>query len=78
MLGKILQRMYGGERCLEFLERYNTLVEEVELTRAGVAYRWVVWHGGLDGEKGDQVVVGASSSTQVSFKVLFFHLVSGH
>lgn len=48
-----------------FLERYNGLVEEVGLTRAGVAYRWVVWHGGLDGEMGDQVVVGASSSTQL-------------
>ena len=65
-MGKILQRMYGGERYLGFLERYNGLVEEVGLTRAGVAYRWVVWHGGLDGEMGDQVVVGASSSTQVS------------
>ncbi|KAG4411064.1 hypothetical protein IFR04_015808, partial [Cadophora malorum] len=36
VLGKILQRMYGGERYLGFLERYNGLVEEVGLTRAGV------------------------------------------
>ncbi|KAH7410978.1 NADP-dependent oxidoreductase domain-containing protein [Cadophora sp. MPI-SDFR-AT-0126] len=67
VLGKILQSMYGGERYLEFLERFGALVEEMGVgeTRVGVAYRWVVWHGGLDGEKGDQVVVGASSAKQL-------------
>ncbi|PVH87460.1 Aldo/keto reductase [Cadophora sp. DSE1049] len=67
VLGKILQNMYGGQRYLGFLEGFGALVEEMGRgeTGVGVAYRWVVWHGGLDGGRGDQVVVGASTARQL-------------
>ncbi len=57
--------MYGKPAYLEFLKKFNNLAEKAEVSRVGLAYRWVVWHGGLDGEKGDQVVVGARRAGQL-------------
>lgn len=65
ILGKILQDIYGKPSYLDFLGKYNALAKEAGVSRAALAYRWVCWHGGLDFQRGDQVLVGASSKEQL-------------
>ncbi|KAE9371325.1 Aldo/keto reductase, partial [Stipitochalara longipes BDJ] len=66
VLGKILHDMYGKPSYLAALEEFGKLAEEAGTTKAGLAYRWVVWNSFLDSEKGDTVVLGASSGKQLS------------
>ncbi|KUJ06949.1 Aldo/keto reductase [Mollisia scopiformis] len=70
VLGKILHEIYGKPNFLQFLEEYRALCEEMGERPAGVAYRWVVWNSGLDVERGDQVVVGASGARQLEETIL--------
>jgi aryl-alcohol dehydrogenase-like predicted oxidoreductase len=56
--------MYGKESYLKYLEEYARLAEESGNSKAGLAYRWVVWNSVL-GEEGDCVVLGASSAGQL-------------
>ena len=65
VLGKILQHMYGKESYLKYLEEYGKLAKESGNTKVGLAYRWVVWNSLLGEEKGDCVILGASSARQL-------------
>ncbi|KAG0653032.1 Sirodesmin biosynthesis O [Hyphodiscus hymeniophilus] len=65
VLGKILQDMYGKPVYLEFLDGYAKLAEENGISKAGMAYRWVVWNSALKPALGDCVVLGASSAKQM-------------
>ena len=58
--------MYGKPSYLEALEEFGKLADEAGTTKAGLAYRWEVWNGFLDPEKGDAVVLGASSGEQLN------------
>jgi aryl-alcohol dehydrogenase-like predicted oxidoreductase len=58
--------MYGKPKFLQALEEFGRLAEEARSSKAGLAVRWVVWNSFLDAEKGDAVVVGASSGKQLS------------
>jgi aflatoxin B1 aldehyde reductase len=65
VLGKILHEMYGKPSYLGALEDFAKLAEEAGTSRAGLAYRWIVWNSSLEPEKGDMVVLGASSGRQL-------------
>lgn len=65
VLGKILHEMYGKPSFLKALEEYGRLAEEAGTSKAGLALRWVVWNSELDVERGDMVVLGASSGRQL-------------
>jgi aflatoxin B1 aldehyde reductase len=56
--------MYGKPSYLEALKKYGKLAAEVGSSKAGLAFRWVVWNSFLDAKKGDATVVGASSEKQ--------------
>jgi len=58
--------MYDKPSYLAALEEFGKLAEEAGTTKAGLAYRWVVWNSFLDPEKGDAVVLGASSGKQLT------------
>ena len=58
--------MYGKPSYLEALEEFGKLADEAGTTKAGLAYRWEVWNSFLDPEKGDAVVLGASSGEQLN------------
>ena len=57
--------MYGRPPFLRFLEEYRKLCAEAGSKEAGLACRWVVWNSALSSEKGDCVVLGASSAAQL-------------
>ena len=65
VLGKILLDMYGKPVYLEFLDEYAALVKESGNSKAGLAYRWVVWNSVLKAESGDCVILGATSAKQL-------------
>lgn len=65
VLGKILQNQYGKESYLRYLEEYRKLAEEAGLSKAGMAYRWVVWNSALEEGSGDKAILGASSGKQL-------------
>lgn len=65
VLGKILHEMYCKLSYLEYLKEYNVLAKEAGSKQAGLAYRWITWHSELDAEKGDAMVLGASSANQL-------------
>jgi aryl-alcohol dehydrogenase-like predicted oxidoreductase len=57
--------MYGRQSYLSYLDKYAAFAEKSGSSRVGLAYRWVVWNSVLDAEKGDFVVLGASSGKQL-------------
>jgi aflatoxin B1 aldehyde reductase len=57
--------MYGRPSFLAALEEFGKLAEEAGMSKAGLAFRWVVWNSFLDQGKGDMVVLGASSGRQL-------------
>ena len=69
VLGKILNEMYGKPSYLGFLREYRALCEQIGENEAGVAYRWICWNSGLSFERGDGVVLGASSARQLESTV---------
>ena len=70
IFGKILHEMYGKPSFLAALDEFGRLAEEAESSRVGLAYRWMVYNSFLDPEKGDAVLVGASSGKQLSETVM--------
>jgi aryl-alcohol dehydrogenase-like predicted oxidoreductase len=58
--------MCGKPSYLKALEEFGKLAEEAGTSKAGLACRWVAWNSFLEAEKGDMVVLGASSGRQLS------------
>jgi aflatoxin B1 aldehyde reductase len=65
VFGKILHDMYGKPSYLKALDEFGKLGEEAGSSKAGLAFRWTAWNSYLDAEKGDALVVGASSGKQL-------------
>ncbi|KAI9870830.1 MAG: Aflatoxin B1 aldehyde reductase member 2, partial [Watsoniomyces obsoletus] len=57
--------MYKKPAYLDLLDKWEKIAEEVGCTKAELAYRWVAYHSALEAEKGDGVIVGASSLKQL-------------
>ncbi|KAF2152978.1 aldehyde reductase [Myriangium duriaei CBS 260.36] len=57
-LSRIYGAMYKRPAYLEVLEEWGRVAESVGATRSELAYRWVVYHSVLRGEKGDGIVFG--------------------
>lgn len=64
---------YVNEKMLRVLDVWGEVADaqgrdegrEGQVSRAEIAYRWVVWHAGLDSGKGDGVIVGARDTKQL-------------
>ena len=56
---------YGKESLYQALDQWGEIAEREGVSKAAVAYRWVVWHAGLDGDRGDKVVIGARDIGQL-------------
>ncbi len=57
--------MYKKPAYLDLLDKWEKIAEEVGCTKAELAYRWVAYHSALEADKGDGVIVGASSLKQL-------------
>lgn len=57
--------LYGKESLLQALDEWDVIAADAGISKVALAYRWVVWHSGLDGAKGDGVVIGARGAQQL-------------
>lgn len=65
MLGDMYTRLYGKECMYNDLDEWGEIAKAAGISKAGLAYRWVVYHGGLRRERGDGVVIGARTVGQL-------------
>ena len=57
--------MYARPSYLDALASWEAISEREGCPRAELAYRWVRFHSSLRSERGDAIVVGASSARQL-------------
>lgn len=57
--GKMYNSLYNKPSLLGFLESFGKLAEEAGISKAELAYRWIVYHSELKGELGDGLIVGS-------------------
>ena len=61
---QLLDSWYHPE-FMELLRHLERLSEDTGLSRASLAYRWVRYHSALNGELGDEMIVGGTDAGQV-------------
>ena len=57
--------MYGKETLYEALGEWEQIAAEAGITKAALAYRWILWHSKLDGALGDGIIFGARTLEQL-------------
>lgn len=62
-LGDMYPKLCGKESMYRALEKWRAIANDAGVSRAALAYRWVVYHSAL--EKKDGVIVGASRREQL-------------
>ncbi|KAF2401386.1 aldehyde reductase [Trichodelitschia bisporula] len=61
----LYRELYLKPAFLDALDEWARLAEAEGATKAEVAYRWVSYHSPLSSEKGDAIIIGASSLGQL-------------
>ena len=64
-VGVLYSRLYGKESLFDALDEWEQIAADAGITKAALAYRWVVWHSRLDGALGDGVIIGSRSLQQL-------------
>lgn len=62
--GMIQGMMFNKPSMINLLKEWNEIAAAAGLSKAGMAYRWVMYHSALKGELGDEMIIGASTSKQ--------------
>jgi len=63
--GDMYTSMYGKESLYQALDEWGVIAKDAGISKAALAYRWIVYHSALKGANGDAVIVGASKTTQL-------------
>ena len=61
-LGKVYNDIYSRPSLLEALSEWNAIAKEAGVSKAVLAYRWVMYNSMLSAECGDGIVVRAYKS----------------
>lgn len=61
----LYRRHYANSPFLDALDEWNDIAADAGVTKAALAYRWVSFHGALNPEFGDAIIIGASSRQQL-------------
>ncbi|KAK4442839.1 putative oxidoreductase [Podospora aff. communis PSN243] len=64
-LAQLYNALYNRPSFLAALDEWERIAENEGVSRAELAYRWVVWHSKLDGKLGDAVIIGARNEQQL-------------
>ncbi|OAA50932.1 aflatoxin B1 aldehyde reductase member 3 [Beauveria brongniartii RCEF 3172] len=64
-IGNLYNSMYNRPSLVAALDTWERIAEEEGVTRAELAYRWIVHHSKLQGNSGDAVIVGARKVEQL-------------
>lgn len=62
--GRMHRFMFFKPSYMKMLEKWGKLAEDSEVGRVGLANRWVRYHSFLNGEKCDEMILGASTYEQ--------------
>ncbi|GMM38255.1 hypothetical protein DASC09_055940 [Saccharomycopsis crataegensis] len=65
MVGTIYNSLYNKPELVKGLETWGSLAEKAGTTRAGLAYRWIIYHSELSKQNGDAVIIGVRSVAQL-------------
>lgn len=65
MIGDLYNRIYGKETLFEALAEWAQIAAEAGITKAALAYRWILWHSKLVGALGDGIIFGARTLEQL-------------
>lgn len=57
--------MYGKPSLIAALKEWDAIATEAGVSKASLAYRWVLWHSSLKGEMGDGCIIGATRTEQL-------------
>ncbi|PYI19330.1 putative aldehyde reductase [Aspergillus violaceofuscus CBS 115571] len=63
--GKVYRGLYMKPEMLKVLDTWNEVAEKAGIPKAELAYRWVAYHSGLNGDLGDAIIAGASGVEQL-------------
>ncbi|KAL4805110.1 NADP-dependent oxidoreductase domain-containing protein [Aspergillus unguis] len=63
--GQLYHALYNRPSLMEGLKIWEGIAKEAGISRAELAYRWVVHNSGLKGEFGDKVIFGARTIEQL-------------
>ena len=57
--------LYGKESIYQALDEWGNIATDAGISKAALAYRWVVYHSALEKKNGDGIVIGASKTSQL-------------
>lgn len=63
--GAMYTTMYGKESLYEALDDWGHIAKDAGISKAALAYRWIVYHSALKKDHGDGVIIGASKVAQL-------------
>ncbi|KAK9235000.1 NADP-dependent oxidoreductase domain-containing protein [Lipomyces kononenkoae] len=64
-IGQMYLGLYSKPKLLAALDEWESIATEAGVTKAGLAYRWVVFNSGLDAKYNDGVIIGATKVEQL-------------
>lgn len=64
-LGDMYPSLYGKESMYEALDKWGYIARDAGISKAALAYRWVVHHSVLKPEHGDGVIIGSRTVSQL-------------
>ncbi|KFA77397.1 hypothetical protein S40288_03070 [Stachybotrys chartarum IBT 40288] len=65
--GRLLRGVYYKDSYFKMLDAFGKLSEESGVSRVGLAYRWVKYHSFLDGNLGDELIIGGTEVEHVDY-----------
>ena len=64
-LGAIYRHQYDKSKLVQALSEWESIAIDAGVSKAAVAYRWVMYNSMLDPELGDGIIIGASRHQQL-------------
>lgn len=64
-LNGLYKKLYARPSYIKALEKWEAVAKQENVSRAELAYRWVVYHSQLNKDLGDAVIIGARNREQL-------------
>ena len=64
-VGAIYRHQYDKYKLVEALSEWESIANDAGISKAALAYRWVMYNSMLDPELGDGIIIGASRTQQL-------------
>ncbi|CAG9953339.1 unnamed protein product [Clonostachys rosea f. rosea IK726] len=71
-VGTVYNALFNKPSYLKALDAWGEIAEQAGISRAELAYRWIIFHSALSGAYGDGIIFSASSVAQLKNTIKFF------